>query len=100
MSKSNGKNNSNSNTKNFLISKIKPSRFSAAATVMPSQTLYVSLDNADTVIEGAPLLALFARGGHTQREAGGDVLRRKLMSSKLLKNHRSRRQEVFRSIVF
>jgi hypothetical protein len=54
MSKNNGKNNSNSNTKNFLISKNKTSRFSAALTVMPSQTLYVSLDNADTVIEGAP----------------------------------------------
>jgi hypothetical protein len=63
MSKNNGKNNSNSNTKNFLISKNKTSRFSAALTVMPSQTLYVSLDNADTVIDGCPAPCAYARGG-------------------------------------
>jgi len=55
MSKSNVKNNSNSNSngKNFLISKNQTSRFSAGSRASLTRTLYVSLDNADKVIEGA-----------------------------------------------
>ncbi len=62
MSKSNGNNNksnsnskSNGNSKNFLISKNQTSRFSAPSRASLTRTLYVSLDNADPVIEGGPL---------------------------------------------
>ncbi len=61
MSKSNGNNNksnsnskSNGNSKNFLISKNQTSRFSAPSRASLTRTLYVSLDNADPVIEGGP----------------------------------------------
>jgi hypothetical protein len=63
MSKGNSNNKSNNNSNGFLISKNQPSRFSARSRASLTRTLYVSLDNADKVIEGAPLLALLARGG-------------------------------------
>jgi Domain of unknown function (DUF1330) len=56
MSKSNGNSNSNSNSNGFLISKNKTSRSSAAKRPCRPRSLYVSLDNADTVIEGGPPL--------------------------------------------
>jgi hypothetical protein len=46
--------NGNSNTNNFLISKNQTSRFSARSRASLTRTLYVSLDNADKVIEGGP----------------------------------------------
>jgi hypothetical protein len=67
MSKSNGKNknknNSNSNSKNFLISKNKTTRFSAAPGASLTRTLYVSLDNADKVIDGVPHSSAFCAKG-------------------------------------
>jgi hypothetical protein len=71
MSKSNVKNNSNGNSKNFLISKNKTSRFSAARRPCPSRTLYVSLDNADKVIEGGPSFACSCEGWVPQTSATG-----------------------------
>jgi hypothetical protein len=59
--KSNGKSNGNSN--GFLISENQNPEISAASTASLSRTFYVSLDNADKVIEGAPFLAFFARSG-------------------------------------
>jgi hypothetical protein len=54
MSKGNVKNNSNGNSNSFLISKNQTSRFSAKSRASLTRTLYVSLDNADKVIEGGP----------------------------------------------
>ena len=54
---SKSKNNTKSNSNSFLISKNKTLRFSATPRALPSQTLYVSLDNADKVIEGGPDLS-------------------------------------------
>jgi len=47
-------NNSNNNSNGFLISKNQTSRFSARSRASLTRTLYVSLDNADKVIEGCP----------------------------------------------
>jgi len=51
---SNNKSNNNSNSNGFLISKNQTSRFSARSRASLTRTLYVSLDNADKVIEGGP----------------------------------------------
>jgi hypothetical protein len=64
--KSNGNGNSNGNSNGFLISENQNPEISAASTASLSRTFYVSLDNADKVIEGAPLLAFSARGGCLQ----------------------------------
>ena len=48
------KGNSNSKSNSFLISKNQTSRFSARSRASLTRTLYVSLDNADRVIEGGP----------------------------------------------
>ena len=55
--KSNGKSNGNGNgnSNGFLISENQNPEISAASTASLSRTFYVSLDNADKVIEGAPL---------------------------------------------
>jgi hypothetical protein len=63
MSKGNGKNNSNGNSNSFLISKNQTSRFSAKSRASLTRTLYVSLDNADKVIEGGPFKPFFALSG-------------------------------------
>jgi hypothetical protein len=49
--KSNDKSNSKSNSNGFLISKNQTSRFSARSRASLTRTLYVSLDNADKVID-------------------------------------------------
>jgi len=63
MSKGNGKNNSNGNSNSFLISKNQTSRFSARSRASLTRTLYVSLDNADKVIEGGPFKPYFGLSG-------------------------------------
>ena len=63
MSKGNVKNNNNGNSNGFLISKNQTSRFSANSRASLTQALYVSLDNADKVIEGGPLKPFFAKAG-------------------------------------
>jgi hypothetical protein len=52
--KSNGNGNSNGNSNGFLISENQNPEISAASTASLSRTFYVSLDNADKVIEGGP----------------------------------------------
>ena len=54
MSKGKSNNKSKSNSNSFLISKNQTSRFSAKSRASLTRTLYVSLDNADKVIEGGP----------------------------------------------
>ena len=51
---SKGKSNNKSKSNGFLISKNQTSRFSAKSRASLTRTLYVSLDNADKVIEGGP----------------------------------------------
>ena len=63
MSKGNVKNNSNGNSNSFLISKNQTSRFSAKSRASLTRTLYVSLDNADKVIEGGPFRPFFGLSG-------------------------------------
>jgi hypothetical protein len=63
MSKGNVKNNSNGNSNSFLISKNQTSRFSAKSRASLTRTLYVSLDNADKVIEGGPSFSRSVREG-------------------------------------
>jgi hypothetical protein len=63
MSKGNVKNNSNGNSNSFLISKNQTSRFSAKSRASLTRTLYVSLDNADKVIEGGPFKPFFGLSG-------------------------------------
>jgi hypothetical protein len=55
----NGNGNSNGNSNGFLISEHQNPEISAASTASLSRTFYVSLDNADKVIEGAPFLRVF-----------------------------------------
>jgi hypothetical protein len=63
--KSNGKSNGNGNgnSNGFLISENQNPEISAASTASLSRTFYVSLDNADKVIEGAPFFAFCAKSG-------------------------------------
>jgi hypothetical protein len=61
--KSNNKSKSNSNSNGFLISKNQTSRFSAKSRASLTRTLYVSLDNADKVIEGGPFKPFFGLNG-------------------------------------
>jgi hypothetical protein len=61
MSNNNGNGNSNSN--GFPISKNPTSRFSARSRASLTRTLYVSLDNADKVIDGCPVLFAFCAKG-------------------------------------
>jgi len=65
MSKGNSNSNSKSNSKSnsFLISKNQTSRFSARSRASLTRTLYVSLDNADRVIEGGPFKPFFGLSG-------------------------------------
>ena len=49
---SKGKSNNKSKSNGFLISKNQTSRFSAKSRASLTRTLYVSLDNADKVIDG------------------------------------------------
>jgi hypothetical protein len=51
---SKGKSNNKSNSNGFLISKNQTTRFSARSRASLTRTLYVSLDNADKVIDGRP----------------------------------------------
>jgi len=60
---SNNKSNNNSNSNGFLISKNQTSRFSARSRASLTRTLYVSLDNADKVIEGGPFKPYFGLSG-------------------------------------
>ena len=61
---------SNRNTKSFLRSKNKTPGYGPTAKVQPPQTLYVSLDNADSVIEGGPLKPPFGLSGAVEASAG------------------------------
>lgn len=54
MSKGKSNNKSNNKGNGFLISKNQTSRFSARSRASLTRALYVSLDNADKVIEGGP----------------------------------------------
>jgi hypothetical protein len=65
--KSNGKSNGNGNgnSNGFLISENQNPEISAASTASLSRTFYVSLDNADKVIEGAPPFSRSVREGGT-----------------------------------
>jgi hypothetical protein len=68
MSKGNVKNKNNGNRNGFLISKNQTSRFSARSRASLTRTLYVSLDNADKVIEGAlPFSRSVREGGAFRR---------------------------------
>ena len=60
---SKGKSNNKSKSNGFLISKNQTSRFSAKSRASLTRTLYVSLDNADKVIEGGPLKPFFGLSG-------------------------------------
>jgi hypothetical protein len=53
-SNGNGNSNSNGNGNGFLISENQNPEICAPSTASLSRTLYVSLDNADKVIEGGP----------------------------------------------
>jgi hypothetical protein len=62
-SNSNSNSNSNGNGNGFLISKNQTPRFSARSGASLNPTLYVSLDNADKVIEGGPPFITINRFG-------------------------------------
>jgi hypothetical protein len=61
--KSNGKSNGNGNSNGFLISENQNPEISAASTASLSRTFYVSLDNADKVIDPHPSRVLCERAG-------------------------------------
>jgi hypothetical protein len=66
---------SKSNTKSCLRSKNKTWGSSTTAKVQPPRTLYVSLDNADKVIEGGPGFGVkcFIIGTRFGRKSGQEI---------------------------
>ena len=74
--KSNGNGNSNGNSNGFLISENQNPEISAASTASLSRTFYVSLDNADKVIEGAPLFRVLCERVSAWRHCGRQTFAR------------------------
>src|SRR5882757_599428 len=61
---------SNRKTKSCLRSKNQNLGFGSTARMQPPRTLYVSLDNADSVIEGGPFKPSFGLSGALEASAG------------------------------